>query len=505
MNDSTAQLKILKAANSIAHLLIRTQHVDEVIQDLMNEFLEFSQADEGSIQLIRPSSEVTRLTLVRAGEKNQNKLDSRLDDMLTGRTVRYQQAFRTNDIVSELNLGTSAVKRYAAISSILSIPIKLNEQVIGVVNLLRLDMSSPFSTSDQEMLVSLASQIAEYIEQAHLREKLFSDYELLKNEIKDRYAIHGIIGRSASMSEVFAVLDRVIPTDGRVLLQGESGTGKERIAKVIHYEGPRKNGPFVAVDCGALPPNLLESELFGYVRGAFTGANRDRKGLFEAANNGTLFLDEIANTTVEIQAKLLRVLQEGEVRPLGTNRAREVKVRIITAASSDLQEKLDKNEFRLDLFYRLNIVPIHIPPLRDRIEDIPLLACHFLEKFKTAHKKQLQRIAPSTIQILEKYNWPGNVRELENVIERSVILADRNDKVLQPEHLPFEISFTDGDRKSLEVPISGDLPAIVARYEREVLIRTLHHHNWNKSAAARALNISERVMRYKIKQLKIKK
>ena len=312
--------------------------------------------------------------------------------MLTGRTVRYKQAFRTNDIVSELNLGTSAANRYAAISSILSIPIKLNEQIIGVVNLLRLDKSSPFSDSDQEMLVALASEIAEYIEQAQLREKLFSDYELLKNEIKDRYAIHGIIGRSASMSEVFAVLDRVIPTDGRVLLQGESGTGKERIARVIHYEGPRKNGPFVAVDCGALPPNLLESELFGYVRGAFTGANRDRKGLFEEANNGTLFLDEIANTTVEIQAKLLRVLQEGEIRPLGTNRARKVNVRIITAASSDLQEKLNKNEFRLDLFYRLNIVPIHIPPLRDRVEDIPLLACHFLEKYKTAHKKQLQRI-----------------------------------------------------------------------------------------------------------------
>jgi transcriptional regulator with PAS, ATPase and Fis domain len=226
--------------------------------------------------------------------------------------------------------------------------------------------------------------------------------------------------------------------------------------------------------------------------------------LFEEANCGTLFLDEIANTSLETQAKLLRVLQEGEIRPLGSNQARKVDVRIITAASNDLKKKVADGEFRSDLYYRLNVVPLRLPALREKTEDIPVLATHFLQQFAEKHSKKLRIMAPATIQILERYPWPGNIRELENVMERAVILAGDRDTTLLPEHLPYELSFPGATREVFEVPRSGNLPKLLADYEREILLKVLRHHNWNKTEAARALKISERVMRYKMKRLRLK-
>jgi transcriptional regulator with PAS, ATPase and Fis domain len=260
----------------------------------------------------------------------------------------------------------------------------------------------------------------------------------------------------------------------------------------------------VAVDCGALPANLLESELFGYVRGAFTGANQDRQGLFEEANGGSLFLDEIGNMMLETQAKLLRVLQEEEVRPLGSNRARKINVRVIVAASQDLKEKTTTGEFRTDLFYRLNVVPIRIPALRERPEDIPVLAAHFLNRFSTNYGRQLHSISVPTLAVLEAYPWPGNVRELENAMERAVILAADKDTQLLPEHLPYELSFPGDQQKTADLPSSGNLEKLLADYERQILLNALRHNDWNKSAAAEAMNISERVMRYKVKRLKLR-
>ncbi|MGH7451344.1 MAG: sigma 54-interacting transcriptional regulator, partial [bacterium] len=434
-NDLHKQLLVLKAANRIALLLSKAQRVEDAVEQLMAEFAGLVQAEEGSIQLLRPTSQMSRRTLIRRSGAADGLLDSRLDDLLTGWVVKHKQALLTNELASTLDLGKAA-ERYAGIRSVLAVPLIAQEQVIGVVNLIRTPEAETFSADEQQLVSLLATEIAEFIEQAHIREQLFSDYERLQKEVKDRFDVHGIIGRSTAMKEIFGVLDRIIPTDGRVLIAGESGTGKELIAKIIHHAGPRKTGPFVAVDCGALPPNLLESELFGYVRGAFTGANRDRRGLFEEAHGGTLFLDEIANTSLETQAKLLRALQEGEIRPLGSNQTRKVDARIITAASVDLQKKISAGEFRSDLYYRLNVVPVHLPALRDRVEDIPILATHFLERFAERHGKKLRHLAASTIQILERYPWPGNVRELENVMERAVILAGNNDTSLLPEHLP---------------------------------------------------------------------
>lgn len=450
--------------------------------------------------MLRPGSQQTQRTLIRKCTHSECGFDATLENLVTVWILKHRTALLTDDIAGQINLGT-AVQRYAKISSFIAVPIIYHQNIIGVVSLIRVRPTPCFSDQSAQLVSALAQEVAEFIEQAHLREQLFSNYQKLRQEVADRYSIHGILGRSPAMNEVFSLLDRVIPTEGRVLLQGESGTGKERIAKVIHHEGPRKNRPFIAVDCGALPPNLLESELFGHVKGSFTGADRDRRGLFEEANGGILFLDEIANTTLETQSKLLRVLQEGEIRPIGSNQSRKVDVRIITAASIDLDQKIKKGEFRADLFYRLNVVPIKLPSLRERVQDLPMLAAHFLRRFAEKHSKQLQHIAAETIKIFENYSWPGNVRELENTIERAVILARPTDTTMKPEHLPFELSFGDMQPQPSALPLTGDLECLIANYEREIIKNVLSKHNWNQNAAAKELKISERTMRYKIQRL----
>ncbi len=501
-SSAADDLKVLRAANRIAHLLSRAERVEGAVEQLMQEFLQIADAEEGSIQLLRPSSQRTQRTLIRGGKTTKKLFENRIDDLMTGWVVKHGQPLISNDVAAAFNLGKTA-ERFAAIRSILATPIRVNEQIIGVANLARSHGRKPFSTTDLELISALADEISPFIEQAQLREQLFDENERLRHALSDR-SEHGILGHSPAMKQIFALLERVIPTDGRIMLQGESGTGKEMIAKYIHNSGPRQKRPFIAIDCGALPPNLLESELFGYVRGAFTGADRDRPGLFEEADGGTLFLDEIGNMSLEIQAKFLRVLQEGEVRPLGSNQARSVDVRVIVAASQDLQQKSKSGEFRQDLFYRLNVVPIRLPALRERVEDIPVLANYFLKRYATKYNKPMSGISSAAICTLENYDWPGNVRELENAIERAVILSADQDAELMPAHLPAELTQQQTADHRFEIPLKGDLPALLEDYEREIIKRVLQHNKWNKSAAANALNISERVMRYKIKRLGLK-
>ncbi len=493
------QLLISTATNRIARLLSKTAKLEKTIENLMAEFIKLVNADEGSIQLLRPSSGTTRCTLIRKGKQGTGLLDKRLDDFMTGWVLKEKRSLISDDLSSLLEL-KELPKRYSGIRSLLTAPLFSAEKTIGAVNLIRKQDSSAFTSTDQLLVSNLAIQIGDFIEGAALREQLFAENERLLKDIGDRFSIHGIIGQSEAIKKVFSVLEQVIPTDARVVITGENGTGKELIAKCIHYAGPRKDRPFVAVDCGALPTNLLESELFGYVRGAFTGANRDRRGLIEEAHTGTLFLDEITNMSTEIQAKLLRVLQEGEVRPLGSNQAKKVDVRVIVAASANLQEQMTSGKFRSDLFYRLNVVSVHSPPLRERVEDIPALAALFLKRFTEKHKKTARTISPQALQILERYSWPGNIRELENVIERAVVMMHFEEASLLPKHLAENIHFPESEISLRNLPTEGDLPAILDSYERELLLRVLSLNKWNQSAAAQALNISEAVMRYKMKR-----
>jgi transcriptional regulator with GAF, ATPase, and Fis domain len=496
------QLKIAQAANRIARLLSKAEGLETAIENLMSEFIELVHADEGSIQLLRPFSTTTRCTLIRKEDKSNRLLDRWLDDFLTGCVMKEKQAL-IYDNLSELIGLKGVAKRYREIQSVLAVPIATTKETIGAVNLISTKTDNRFSAADQDSVLELANQIGDFIENIELREKLFNDNIRLQRNLEERYSVHGIIGNSPKFKEVYDLLERVIPTDARVVILGESGTGKELIAKCIHYAGPRKDRSFVAVDCGALPPNLLESELFGYVRGAFTGAVKDRRGLIEEAHTGTLFLDEFTNMSLETQAKLLRVVQEGEVRPIGSNQVKKVDVRIIVAASSDLTERISDGKIRSDLYYRLNVVSVPIPPLRDRVEDIPQLATQFLRQFAKKHGKTVKKISSNAMQIFEQYSWPGNIRELENVIERAVVMMHFEENVLLPKHLPIEVISTEIQQPSSEIPVQGDLTSIVANYEREVIQAALNEHDWNQSAAAQALNISEAVIRYKIKRLNL--
>jgi len=271
---------------------------------------------------------------------------------------------------------------------------------------------------DHDLVEQLRVAIREVTE--NLKWKKEAGY--LRRELRRLTGLDNIIGQSPRMKAIFDLIQTVAPQNSRVLITGESGTGKELVARAIHENSSRAQAPFITINCGAFPETLLESELFGYVKGAFTGANENRRGLFQAAHGGTLFMDEIGNMNLAMQVKLYRVLQEGKVRPLGSTEEIDVDVRVIAATNKDLEKAITDGEFREDLFYRLSVIPLHVPSLRDRREDIPLLARHFLERFRKSMEKNIEAISPETMRRLESYDWPGNVRELENTIERAVAL-----------------------------------------------------------------------------------
>jgi transcriptional regulator with GAF, ATPase, and Fis domain len=500
------QTQDFERLNKILEKVCSTMQVEEVLRRILEEALLLCHADQGSVLLLHPESQQTAKTLIRHGTSEKEKLNHYLNTLLAGWISRYKKPLLTNNLSD--TFGSHYIHpEYDEIVSTLSVPLLLHGKVMGVINLISLTKNRKFDQRELHLLGILASQCAHFINNAQLHEKLFVETTHLKKEIQDKYAFYGIIGHSPKMQEVFALLDRVIPTEGRVLLEGESGTGKELIARIIHYGGPRKNGRFVAVDCGALPANLLESELFGYVKGAFTGADRDKRGLFEEADEGTLFLDEITNMPSEIQAKFLRVIQEGEIRPLGSTQAKKVDVRIVAAASENLRDRMKDGIFREDLFYRLNVVNITLPPLRERREDIVILANSFLKNLSEKHCKKILGFKSETISILEDYPWPGNVRELENIVERMIILADQNLEYLPPELLPVEIRLSefDSDLVPLKGQTSQDIKTMRAAYEKEMLLKTLKRHHWNQSSAANELGVHEKTVRNKMKKYNIRK
>jgi two-component system, NtrC family, response regulator AtoC len=326
-----------------------------------------------------------------------------------------------------------------------------------------------------------------------LEEKgLRRENENLRRQVHERYSLPGIIAHSKEMQRVLELVMRVAPTDATVLIQGESGTGKEVIAKVIHHASPRAGECFVAVNCGALPEPLLESEIFGHVKGAFTGATVHKRGLFEEAHEGTFFLDEIGDMPLTLQVKFLRALQEGEVRPVGSNQSTTADVRVLAATNRDLGQLMQQGKFREDLFYRLNVIPVVLPPLRERREDIPALAEHFLGQYGRKQGRPL-RFSAEAVDKLLHYLWPGNVRELENAMERTAILA-QND-IIAPDDLPPHIVAG----TPLGAPPSLPQPLTLAEAERLHILQTLERHSWNHSRAAEVLGIGRTSLWRKLK------
>ena len=340
-------------------------------------------------------------------------------------------------------------------------------------------------------LEELMVRIARVSEQARLR----GEVRALQAQLAERHRFEGIIGESGRMQEVLALVQRVAAADATVLIRGESGTGKELIARAIHYNSSRAAGPLIALNCAALPEQLLESELFGHERGAFTGAASQRKGRFEQAHGGSMFLDEIGDLSPALQVKLLRVLQERRFERLGGNVTLAVDMRILAATHRDLEAAMRDGTFREDLYYRLNVITIQIPPLRERREDIPPLLDHFLQKFAAKNQRQVTGLTAAARDALIKYDYPGNVRELENVIERAVLLC--RGAVIDLDDLPASVR--PGQRKGAD-PLPKDLPDLLAEIERQAIRAALDQHHAVQTQAAQSLGISERVLRYKMKK-----
>ncbi len=335
------------------------------------------------------------------------------------------------------------------------------------------------------------------LRKAEERERLRRENQTLRRALLERHRVEGMVGRSEPMQRLFRLVEKAAAFPTTVLVTGESGVGKELVARALHREGPRARKPFVAVNCGAIPEALLESELFGHVRGAFTGAHADHKGLFEAADGGTLFLDEIGELPFSLQVKLLRVLQEGTIRPVGGSRDREVDVRVVAATVRDLAAEVAAGRFREDLLYRLDVLRIHVPPLRERKEDVPLLVEHFLSQFSERFGVDLEGVSPKALRALLAYPWPGNVRELENVLERAVVLADG--PWITIDELPDRLR--EPSEPVQAVLQSGELSIkkAVRFIEAELIRRALEETGGNRTHAAKLLEISHRALLYKMK------
>ncbi|MBQ0769038.1 MAG: sigma-54-dependent Fis family transcriptional regulator [Bizionia sp.] len=355
--------------------------------------------------------------------------------------------------------------------------------------------------SVQDSLSAIKSGVAEYLTKPFTKNELQlaidkslakskkSQVNTLKEDTKENTAYGEIIGASKKISEVIEVIKRVKNNKATIFINGESGTGKELVARAIHYQGKFSRAPFIAVNCGAIPENLLESELFGYVKGAFTGADTERNGFFQASNGGTIFLDEIGNASLPVQSRLLRVLQEKKVVKVGSQKQEDIDVRIIAATNSDLKEMIKNNLFREDLYYRLTVVEINVAPLRERKEDIPLLVEKFLFKYGVEYKDRYVKISTEASEILQRYDWPGNIRELENILQHAVIMCDANIEVSHlPNHLKYNIDFSTAEFPSLK------------EMEKQYIKKVLNATNNNKTKAAKILQIDRKTIRQKLSE-----
>ena len=402
--------------------------------------------------------------------------------------------------------------------NILVAPLKKKRKTIGVIEVLN-KTEAPFDENDLTFLTTLAPIIAMALDNARMYGELDGAYRqlqeinqqkdeliqqtqceniLLRKEIENRYPFEGIIGKSPAILEVFRLCEKVIDLDITVLIEGETGTGKELIARCLHYNSPRRNKAFVTQNCAGIPETLLTSELFGHKKGAFTGAMADKKGLFEIAHGGTIFLDEVGEMPAAMQTGLLRVLQDGEIRPLGSNKPITVNTRLISATNCKLEEMVTQGRFREDLWYRLNVLTIQMPPLRQRSGDIPLLVNHFIAKNREKMKTATRDMAPEALAILEAYPFPGNVRELENEIERAMALAHQHPRI-EPHHLSDRILRKTSPPRD-ENPSQSTLKEMVTTLEKSVLTRLLSKRSGNRTQVARELGLSRYGLQKKIQR-----
>jgi len=498
----------------ISKILDKSEDLKKIISPILDSLAAHSPMIRGAITLLNRETGEILIESAYGLTKNQKKRGRyQIGEGITGQVFKNGNPIIIADINKDKTLinktGAELIISDAAghTTAFICVPIKIENMTIGTMNITSLNDED----FDLDVFVKLLSIISSMIARAvklrqalrEEKERLQAENDRLLKELKERFQPANIIGRSQSIQEAFDFVGQVCKSEATVLIRGESGTGKELFAQEIHYNSFRADKPFIKVNCAALPESVIESELFGHEKGAFTGAFAERKGRFELADKGTLFLDEIAELSPQMQVKLLRVLQEQEFERVGGVRTIKVDVRLVTATNRNLEDEIVKGTFREDLYYRLNVFPIHIPPLRDRKSDIILLCDHFIEKYNKRNHREIKRITSATIDLLMSYHWPGNVRELENCIERAVLLS--SDNVIHGYHLPPSLQSAESSNTQFDSTLQNALE----EFERELLADALKTARGNRAKAARTLGISERIMglrvdRYRIDTLKYK-
>ena len=492
IEEVTMLYEITKALN--AHLVLKKSlyKVLDILSNSMNMV-------RGTITILNPMRNEIRIEVAHGLTRNAiERVKYKLGEGITGRVIETGEAVSIPKISEEplfLDRTGSRKKKKDGNQSFICVPVKKGKLVIGALSVDRPFDESYSLKSGEKLLSVIATMIASHVIKLETiqmdKERLREENRRLQNVLKDKYSIGNIIGNSNKMREVFQMISQVSKSNATVLIRGESGTGKELVANSIHYNSLREKNPFVKVNCAALPATLIESELFGHEKGAFTGAIKQKIGKFELAHKGTIFLDEIGSIGLEVQANLLRILQEKEFERVGGHRTLKTDVRIIAATNKNLERAVEEETFRGDLYYRLNVFPIYMPPLRARKTDILLLADFFLEKYAEENHKDIKRFSTPAIDMLMEYHWPGNVRELENCIERAVLLCEEG--VIHSYHLPPTLQT---GKESGTVPALS-LADAVASLEKEMIIDALKNTRGNITMAAEILKTTVRKFAYK--------
>lgn len=514
----------LKALHEIAKAITSSLDLETVMRKAMEVLHVTMGMERGTLTLLDTSTNELLIEVAHGLEKQQiEKGRYQIGEGVTGKVVAAGEPMVIRNLDQEpLFLNRTGARKDIDRSNIafVCVPILLDKKVIGALSVDRLFVDKTISfEEDVRFLTIIASMLAQAVRINRMVEKqtedLTSENLLLKNQLKKAFRPANIIGESKRMADVFAAIELVSQSKATVLLRGESGTGKEKIAHAIHYNSDRADGPFIRVSCAALPDTLLEAELFGYEKGAFTGAAARKKGRFELANGGTLFLDEIGEIPHSTQIKLLRVLQEREFERVGGTETIHVNIRLITATNKNLEKEVREGRFRQDLYYRLNVIPIFIPALRERREDIPLLVSYFLQKANEENGKKVKYISDEAMDYLVNYSWMGNVRELENAIERAVVLC-KTDK-LEKNLFPIPGDKTHPALVHLETPSfsaeevnpsiadeDSSLTDAVESLEKRLIIKAMEQVDHNQRQAAKTLGITERILGYKLKRYGLK-
>jgi Nif-specific regulatory protein len=498
----------LRFINNLIARVCKVSEINHILQTVITDLINFTEADQGVINLVEPSDESDHATLVRRRATDSNDLPFRLNALISGRALHDQVLVKIDDVDRDERF-TGMSSEGGTFKSIICSPLMARGEAVGLLSLVRSDSQGPFREDHCRVVGIIASQSAQVLSNAILSEQLARKNDLLqlshrqlrdenvrlRSEIGDSFGFENIIAKSDAMRRLLTLASQASGNDAPALIIGPTGTGKDLIARAIHYNSERRKCNFVVKNCGVKTESLLEAELFGYIKGAFTGADRDKPGLFREAHGGTIFLDEIGDAPLPTQVAILRAIETGEIRPVGATKTEFVDVRVISATNQDLAEAIKRGSFREDLFYRLNTLTLNLPPLHDRREEIPLLVRHFLRRSSIKLNREYLRITPEALELLTHSPWPGNVRQLENEIERAAIVCEGRDTIAVEDLSPEirQVQYQEIARSS-----SGLLRETVEKVECELICTALADNQGNILRTSKALGLTRKGLKDKM-------